>query len=113
VSEQTTTPDYQQLIGKKVLSLRPAYIYGGELTIGHMALIVEAIDEDGYGDVKVRQMEWRAVELTEEMLRTMYQKGIYKVVGVGLVFDYEPYGHRYKLLVNDTIRDVYENEIPF
>lgn len=115
MSEQTitTTPNYQQLIGKKVLELKHVHEYnaGGADLIGNLVLIVEAVDVMHAGDMELREVQWRIIGAGDYTLRDFFYRGSYKVVGVGLVFNVD--GYRYQVLVNDTFREEFTDDIPF
>ena len=110
--EITRTPDFQQLIGKKVLSLKHVSdYYATPSEIGSMVLIVEAVDVMRVANQELLETQWRVIGATDETLRNFFYLGPYKVVAVGLVFSVD--GYRYHVLVNDTFREVFDDAIPF
>lgn len=100
----------QEIIGKKLLSLTPAQYSSPDF--GDMVLIVEAKDVSRYDGVDLIQMQWRIVLPTPEIFRLFYERGIYKLVGVGIVVGKENYG-RYQVMVQDNVAMEFDDTIPF
>lgn len=111
-NEIERTPDFQQLIGKKVLSLKHVHnYYATPAEIGSMVLIVEAKSIRHVAGTDYEETEWRVSYITDETLKQYFYRGLYKVVGVGLVYNVD--GHHYHVLVNDSFREVFVDDIPF
>lgn len=117
-NEIERTPDYKALIGKKILSLHS--IFHEPIDVASLVLVFEAKDEYNYGRtddgdiLQLSEMRWKIAPPSDWFFRQMYTEGIYKLVGVGIVISREgAYSTKYTVALNDDMRAVFRDEIPF
>lgn len=115
--EITTTPDYKALLGRKILKLKTLYPYT-PIQIGRPVMIFEGYWVKQYAHgyaAELRSLEWRIAPVEDETVLQMYREGIYKLVGVGVVFDeINSYLPEYHVAVQDDIQtDFFDDTLPF
>lgn len=109
-SAQLSSPDYQTLLGRKILKLRSLEKYD-PIPLGRLVLIFEAKVQIHIGDgVETEELQWRIALPDEEFFQNCYKYGFWKLVGMGVAFnEVDSLRCEYLVAVQDNILEHFDD----